>query len=160
MREQTYLYLGAGDGECFRFLDDSKLIIKTPGDSADNSLAHYEYIARPAARGSPQHVHHGHDETFYVVAGQFEFTLGSISVSAEAGSFLLVKRGQPHAFRNSGTSEGRIVGTFSAGFAQYFRELGRILEETGAPPNMKDWAQLYGRYGTTFYDPQPVRQSA
>lgn len=148
MPKQRYQMLEPGGGETLRFLDDSLLVLKTDG----GSLAHYEYIAAPAAKGSPQHIHGGHDETFYVVDGKFEFTLGTKAVVAEPGSFLLVERGQPHGFRNMGTSRGRIVGTFGSSFAQYFRELAQIIERTGTAPSREDWIKLYGRYGTTFYD--------
>lgn len=149
MSRPRYQMLAPGDGEKLRFLDDSLLIIKAGNDS----IAHYEYSAAPSAKGSPQHVHEGHDETFYVVEGKFEFTLGTEVVIADAGSFLLVESGQPHGFRNMGTSKGRIVGTFGAYFAQYFRELATIIERTGVAPNRDDWVNLYGRYGTSFYEP-------
>jgi mannose-6-phosphate isomerase-like protein (cupin superfamily) len=154
MSTHNYLLLNPGGGENLRFLDDSELIIKTPGNDVDGDLAHYEYIAKPAAKGSPQHIHGAHDETFYVVEGKFEFSLGSATVSAEPGTFLFVKRGQPHGFRNSGTSRGRIVGTFAPRFAQYFRELAQIIARTGAAPAMDDWAKLYARYDTSFYQPR------
>ena len=113
----------------------------------------YEYLAAPAAQGSPQHIHRSHDETFYVVDGHFEFTLGTATVAGAPGAFLLVPRGQPHGFRNAGKSRGRIVGTFnSAPFAQYFRELAEIIERTGTAPDLQDWVELYARYDTTFYD--------
>ncbi len=152
MSTQTYLLLKPGGGESLRFLDDSELIIKTPGNITDGAMAYYEYIATPAAKGSPQHIHYGHDETFYVIEGEFEFTLGTTTVTADPGSFLLVKRGQPHGFRNSGKSTGRIIGTFAPSFAQYFRELSQIIAQTGAAPRMRDWVDLYGRYDTIFYN--------
>lgn len=136
-----------GVGEALRFLDDSLLILK----ANDGPLTHYEYIAAPSAKGSPQHIHADHDETFFVVEGRFEFTLGDKVIIAEPGAFLLVERDQPHGFRNMGTSTGRIVGTFGAYFAQYFRELAQIIETTGAAPTQDAWIKLYGRYGTTFY---------
>lgn len=142
-----YQMLEPGAGEALRFLDDSLLVLK----ASEGSLVHYEYIAAPSAKGSPQHIHADHDETFYVVEGKFEFTLGTNVVMAEPGTFLLVERGQPHGFRNVGTSTGRIVGTCGAYFAQYFRELAQIIERTGAAPTRDDWIKLYGRYGTTFY---------
>ena len=151
MTAPKYLMLEPGGGERLRFLDNSLLVIKTAGESGAD-LAYYEYIAEPAAKGSAQHIHHAHDETFYVVDGHFEFALGAKTVAAEPGSFLLVRRGQPHGFRNKGDSRGRIVGTFSPRFAQYFRELAGIIERTGAAPNPKDWIELYGRYDTIFYD--------
>lgn len=151
MPSQPYLLLNPGGGESLRFLDGSELIIKDDGDIATGAAAHYEYIARPAAKGSPQHIHQGHDETFYVVEGEFEFSLGTATIAAKPGTFILVKRGQPHGFRISGKGQGRIVGTFAPRFAQYFRELAQILERTGMAPCPEDWAKLYGRYETTFY---------
>ena len=130
MSAEKYLLVGPGGGERLRFLDNSTLVLKTTAAQAADAPAFYEYIAEPAAKGSPQHVHHGHDETFYVVDGHFEFTLGTATVAAEPGAFLSVSRGQPHAFRNVGEPKGRIVGTFTPPrFAQYFRELAQIIEE-------------------------------
>lgn len=134
-------------GEVLRFLDDSILVLK----GGDGETSHYEYVAAPSAKGSAQHIHADHDETFYVVEGTFEFTLGEKAVVAGPGTFLRVERGQPHGFRNLGTTKGRIVGTFGSYFADYFRELARIIERTGAAPAPDDWVKLYGRYGTTFY---------
>lgn len=153
MHEEKYELLAPGDGEQLRFLDHSVLVIKADGERFGNGIATYEYIAAPSAKGSPQHVHRGHDETFYVVEGRFEFALGARTMVADPGTFLFVQRGQPHGFRNMGTSKGRIVGTFGSRFAQYFRELARIIERTGAAPSKDEWVQLYGRYETTFYEP-------
>ena len=48
---------------------------------------------------------------------------------------------------------GRIVGTFNPPrFANYFRELAAIINDTGRPPDRDTWTELYGRYDTTFYD--------
>jgi len=142
-----YQMMEPGAGEVLRFLDDSLLVLK----ANEGPLTHYEYIAAPSAKGSPQHIHADHDETFFVVEGTFEFTLGTKVVVAEPGSFLRVERGQPHGFRNMGTSSARIVGTFGSYFAEYFRELAQIIERTRAAPTPEDWVKLYGRYGTTFY---------
>lgn len=134
-------------GETLRFLDDSKLVLK----AQVGELTHYEYVAAPSAKGSAQHIHADHDETFYVVEGTFEFTLGEETVIAPPGSFLKVDRGQPHGFRNAGEGSGRIIGTFGSPFAGYFRELAAIIGETGGPPAPDAWRDLYGRYGTRFY---------
>lgn len=154
MSSQPYLFLSTGGGERLRFLDDSELIIKAPGDEP-GAPAHYEYVAKPSAKGSPQHVHRRHDETFFVVEGQFEFTLGAATVRADPGAFLLVRRGQPHGFRNSGSSAGRIVGTIAPYFVQYFRELAQIIGRNGEAPSLEEWVKLYARYDTTFFDPAP-----
>jgi mannose-6-phosphate isomerase-like protein (cupin superfamily) len=139
-------------GEQLQFLGASRMRLKHD-DGIDGALAIYEYVSEPGVVGPPQHVHHGHDETFYVVAGTYEFTIGADLVELPPGAFLAVPRGTPHTFRNSGTSAGRIVGTFNpARFAGYFRELAEIIASTGGPPDHDEWASLYARYDTTFYD--------
>lgn len=75
------------------------------------------------------------------------------SSSWQPGAFLSLPRETPHTFRNSGSTGGRIVGTFNpARFAGYFRELAAIIASTGGPPEHDEWASLYARYDTTFYD--------
>ncbi len=144
--------LTPGGGEQLQFLGASRMRLKHDSGS-DGALAIYEYVSEPGVVGPPQHVHHGHDETFYVVAGTYEVTIGSEFVELQPGAFLYVPRETPHTFRNSGTSEGRIVGTFNpARFAGYFRELAEIIASTGGPPEHNVWVSLYARYDTTFYD--------
>jgi mannose-6-phosphate isomerase-like protein (cupin superfamily) len=138
-----------GDGEKLSFLNDSVMTIKVGDDSG--APAFYEYRCPPAANAAPPHVHHGHDETFYVVEGSFEFTVGNDTRVLGPGGFVFVPRETAHAFRNAGDSAGRIVGTLTPGhFAEYFRELASIIDATGQPPPAADWAELYGRYNTTF----------
>lgn len=136
-------------GEVLRFLGASTMRLKfAPHDSA---IAIYEYVSEPGVTGAPQHVHHAHDETFYVVDGVYEFTTGTERALLAPGSFLFVPRGTPHTFRNAGEDLGRIVGTFEPGeFANYFRELATIIDATGAAPDRDSWVKLYARYHTEF----------
>jgi mannose-6-phosphate isomerase-like protein (cupin superfamily) len=150
---EGYLLLEPYGGERLRFLGDSHMRLKIDGGDTNEALSFYEYVSQPGVIGPPQHVHHGHDETFYVVDGTYEFTLGTEQVTAQPGAFLYVPRGRPHTFRNAGRGTGRIVGTFApARFAEYFRELADIIEHTGAPPGRDEWAELYARYDTYFFD--------
>ena len=149
-----HLLLEPNGGERLRFLGASTLRLKADGTHTGGDLAFYEYVSEPGAVGPPQHLHHSHDETFYVVGGEYEFTMGEDRHTLTAGGFLFLPRGTPHTFRNAGTDLGCIVGTFNpARFAGYFRELAEIIEQTGGAPDAPEWAELYGRYDTTFYDP-------
>lgn len=149
---EGYLLLEPDGGERLRFLGDSHMRLKVDGADTNDALSFYEYVSQPGVVGPPQHIHRGHDETFYIVDGTYEFTFGTEQVTAEAGAFLYVPRGRPHTFRNAGSGTGRIVGTFApARFADYFRELAEIIERTGAPPERGEWAELYGRYDTEFF---------
>jgi mannose-6-phosphate isomerase-like protein (cupin superfamily) len=150
---EGYLLLEPDGGERLRFLGNSHMRLKIDGTDTGDALSFYEYVSEPGVTGPPQHIHHGHDETFYIVDGTYEFTFGTEQVTAGPGAFLFVPRGRPHTFRNAGTESGRFVGTFApARFAEYFRELADIIERTGAPPEREQWAELYGRYDTKFFD--------
>ncbi len=145
-----YLVVEPDGGEQLAFLGDSAMRLKLA--SASDATAFYEYVSQPGVAGAPQHIHYGHDETFFVVDGLYEFRIGSHSEQLGPGSFLSVPRGTPHSFRNAGDSAGRIVGTFSPGaFANYFRDLAAIIETTGTVPDHDTWVELYGRYDTTFH---------
>ena len=147
-----HLVLDPNDGEQLRFLGGSTMRLKVDG-AAHGAVAFYEYVSEPGVTGPPQHVHHAHDETFYVVDGTYEFTMGADRALMPRGSFVFVPRGTPHTFRNAGGRPGCIVGTFNpARFANYFRELAAIIEATGRAPDRDTWTELYGRYDTTFYD--------
>jgi quercetin dioxygenase-like cupin family protein len=140
-------------GERLQFLGASTMRLKL-ADGPSSAVAFYEYVSEPGVAGPPQHVHHGHDETFYVVDGTYEFTIGRKRALLSPGAFLSIPNGTPHTFRNAGDDLGRIVGTFSPGqFANYFRELAAIITDTGGAPDHETWVDLYRRYDTTFYEP-------
>jgi mannose-6-phosphate isomerase-like protein (cupin superfamily) len=145
------LVLDPDGGERLRFLGASTMRLKYDS-GADGDLAFYEYVSEPGVAGAPQHIHHGHDETFYIVDGVYEFTIWTDSSLLPLGGFVYVPRGTPHSFRNAGDAPGRLVGTFTpARFATYFRELAAIIAAGGAPPDHEAWVDLYAKYDTTFY---------
>ena len=144
-------WLEPDGGEQLHFLGASTLRLKL-ADDATPDIGFYEYVSEPGVSGPPQHVHHGHDETFYVVDGTYNFTIDTNHTPLAPGGFLFIPRGTPHTFYNAGDGLGRIVGTITPGrFAHYFRELAAIIEATGSPPDHDIWADLYGRYQTTFH---------
>jgi mannose-6-phosphate isomerase-like protein (cupin superfamily) len=144
--------LAPDGGEHLRFLGSSTMRLKL--DRATNAdVAVYEYVSEPGVTGPPQHVHHGHDETFHVVAGTYQFTIGTEVHVLPPGAFLYLPRGSPHTFYNSGDTSGRIVGTFnpprSPTTSASWRRSSKPLRD---PPEHEAWVELYARYDTTFYE--------
>lgn len=147
-----YFVLEPDGGERLRFLGESTMCLKL-AEGSSSAVAFYEYVSEPGVTGPPPHVHHGHNETFYVVDGIYEFAIGRDRTLLARGAFLSVPTGTPHTFCNIGDDLGRIVGTFNPGrFAGYFRELAEIITDTGAVPDHDTWVDLYWRYDTTFYE--------
>jgi quercetin dioxygenase-like cupin family protein len=70
-------------------------------------------LTKPPGEGPAAHTHPDMEEAFYILEGEFTFTVGDDQVRAPAGTFLLVPRGASHHFRNSGDTDGRYLALFS-----------------------------------------------
>jgi quercetin dioxygenase-like cupin family protein len=111
----------------------------------------------PPGGGPPPHIHTREDETFYVLEGRVEFTLGAETVTAGPGDFVNVPRGTVHCFRNNDSLTARLVLTFTpAGIEHWFEE---TLERapngaTDVPDNIDEVGARYAaaapRYGLEF----------
>ena len=51
--------------------------------------------------GPPPHVHHREHEAFWVLEGELEVQVGENTFRANAGSFLHLPKGIPHAYENN-----------------------------------------------------------
>lgn len=89
----------------------------------------------PAGGGPPMHVHSREDESFYVVAGEFEIQYGDRVEHIGPQEFVHCKRGIAHRFRNVGTERGRLLQIFTpAGVERFFFDAGtRVIDENAAP---------------------------
>jgi quercetin dioxygenase-like cupin family protein len=67
----------------------------------------------------PPHSHEDHVDSFYVLEGEAEFTLGDEVVSAGPGTWVAAPVGAVHGFRNAGDGELRVLNIHapSTGFA-------------------------------------------
>jgi uncharacterized RmlC-like cupin family protein len=95
-------------------------------------------------------VHHLHEETFYVLNGEFRFHVGARSIAAPGGTFVFVPRGVPHAFENVGTVPGSILGIMTpAGFEALFEELAEL---PPGPPDPATLRQILDRHDQAVVD--------
>ena len=74
----------------------------------------FETITRPGM-GTPLHVHHREEETFYVLKGEYEFHVGAETIRATPGTLLIGPRDVPHWFRNVGTDSGQSANRRASG---------------------------------------------
>ena len=83
------------------------------------------------------HVHERMEESFYVLEGNFVFTLGGREVEAKQGAFLMVPRGTPHVMR-AGPGGGALLTLFTpAGLEKMFMELGRLPATSITDPKVR-----------------------
>jgi quercetin dioxygenase-like cupin family protein len=73
----------------------------------------------------PPHLHRRHVESFYVLEGEMTFTAGGRELRAEAGTWVQVPPGVPHAFAFGGNRPVRFLDlhTPSCGFGAFLRGL-------------------------------------
>ncbi len=97
----------------------------------------------PGGGGSPPHIHHEHDECFYITDGTYTFLIGNQEVQAPAGSVIFVPRGMRHGFK--ATDGSRALGfIIPAGIEGFFRELGAGM--IAGRPDAELRAELEAKY--------------
>ena len=63
--------------------------------------------------GPPLHVHHGEDELFYVLDGEYAVQVGETRYALKTGDCILGPRGVPHAWAFVGSTSGRLLLSFA-----------------------------------------------
>ncbi|HJU47133.1 MAG TPA: cupin domain-containing protein [Gaiellaceae bacterium] len=102
--------------------------------AARPELSLLEFEVAPGG-GASLHYHRGQSDSFYVLEGEIEFTVGETTVLGTPGTYVLSPAGLVHGFRNVGTVPARVLNIHApGGFAEYRRELA-ALHETGVEPD-------------------------
>lgn len=96
-------------------------------------------ITQPSGIATPLHVHSREAECFYILDGTMTYRAGEESYGLEAGSFMFLPQGVPHAFRVTGDRPVRFIGLSVPG------ALMSLYDEVGVPARER---RLPGRDGT------------
>lgn len=114
-----------GKGRAQRFMPGELFTWKTTGGTMD-----FGELSLAPSVGPPEHIHHGHDEAYYILEGTYRFKVGGELAEASEGTFVFIPRGTPHAWANVGEKTGRVTVIFTpGGMASYFEELEPLLPE-------------------------------
>jgi len=139
-------------------------VIRKPGDAGGVTLAgkpmaflvtgtHTRHTSMfdwtiPARFSTGRHVHRVQEETFYVLEGACEWTIGDETVHATPGTFVFIPPGVPHNIANVTDTPARVLMTVSPpGHERYFEELAKLASQ-GSPPDPKAIGDLRRRYDT------------
>jgi quercetin dioxygenase-like cupin family protein len=102
--------------------------------------------------GPPQHLHHAHDETFYVVRGTVRFASADLVVDVPAGGFFSAAAGTPHGFGNAAPDETALMlcTVTPQKYVGYFRALQEL---TGGEAQLdrEVLGELMHRFATELY---------
>ncbi len=98
------------------------------GSGDTNGLqAIFEDIVDPGV-GLARHIHHQQDETFIFLEGTFDVEVDGQLYRMTAGDVAFIPKGSVHAWKNVGTSQGRMRYIFSPALniEEMFRELNDL----------------------------------
>ena len=96
--------------------------------------------------GPPPHIHHREDETFQVLEGDYEWTVGGKTFVAKKGATIFAPRGIPHTYRYLGQTPGRLMCVITpAGFEGFFEEIGALSPQQQQDiPRVMEIAKKFG----------------
>jgi quercetin dioxygenase-like cupin family protein len=143
---------GAGDrwsagGADFRVLAD--------GSAVGGRWGLVECTLAPGWGGPPQHIHHEHDESFFVLTGTVRFTSGRDERLATSGSLVTAPMGAPHAFSNADEeASAKLLCTVTPErYIGYLKELAALTPGPDGRLEVADILAVMRRYGTEPYRP-------
>src|SRR5437879_13533325 len=104
--------LKAGEGRTLS-LGPIHMVVQEDGTHTRGTLGVAEFTVPPHALTPPPHIHHAHEEVFYVLEGELEFLAGTETVRAGQGAFVMVPIGAVHTFSNPTDKPARFLNTFT-----------------------------------------------
>ncbi len=129
-------------------LGSIRMWVQEDGTSTRSTLGVAEFEVPPHAVTPPPHIHHAHEEVFYVLEGELEFLVGTQTMRAGVGTFVMVPIGALHTFRNPTEKTARFLNTFTPSrYIHYFEEMSQLIER-GVRPGSKEFIDLMARYDT------------
>lgn len=96
--------------------------------------------------GPPPHIHKREDETFQILEGEYEWTVGEEKFTAQKGETVFAPRGIPHTYRYLGQTPGRLMCIITpAGFEGFFERIDALSpEEQQDIPRVMEIAEEFG----------------
>ena len=154
MSEQVVVR-GPGEGRTVLVGGSDYVTYKVKSDETERAFFCFEAATEPGF-GPPLHAH-SYRELFYVLEGEYEFTLEENgerrAIVGKPGTAVAVAAEVPHTFRNVGDSFGRLLFVhMPAALEEFFEEFGvpvrRVGDREGVePPDFGAMAAALERNG-------------
>ena len=98
---------------------DSRARVLTSGDATEERFGLVELSSLPAGSMPPLHVHHEHDEGFFVLEGSVTLFVPGASIELGVGDYYVAPRGVPHTYRVGDTDARWLCTSSPAGFERF-----------------------------------------
>jgi quercetin dioxygenase-like cupin family protein len=117
--------LKENEGKTIQFYA-TKMVFK---NTLDQTNGNYSTIlmTHPASIGPALHIHPNGPETFFILEGNYTFTLNNEMIEAGKGDFVFIPQNAPHKYK-SGINGGQMLVTTPASVETYFLHIGTLKE--------------------------------
>ena len=151
--------LASAEGLADVWWKSGRATIKAGPDETGNAFTQL-VMDEPRGSGTPLHVHHNEDETFYILEGQVTM-VGDERIDLDAGDYCFVPRGVVHAYVVRSERARMLVTISPSGTEQLFVSLGVPVTGSEPPteavmPPMPELVRLFAAYGTEILGPPPT----
>ena len=135
---------------------------KLTSDDSGGACTAFELSAMPQT-GPYLHVHHGLDEWYYVLSGEFLFKAGGEEHTLPVGGSIWLPRGIPHVWANISKEEAKLILVcLPGGFEKFFDEMGKEMADVHDADNAaRKMKEVMAKYDMELLGPplfKPLRQ--
>lgn len=138
---------------------NSLMEIKASADETGGTLTVIEQVVSPAGN-TPLHVHRDEDESFVVLEGELEVTLGDQRVRVGPGQFVFGPRGVAHGYQVLSPQARVLVLATPGGLERFFRAAGRPAASRTLPepqaPDVDELLPVAAAHGIAVLPPPPL----
>jgi mannose-6-phosphate isomerase-like protein (cupin superfamily) len=142
-------------------LEGAEFVVKEDGSHTRGNLMVAEMVIQPGFAPPVQHLHRAHEEAWYILEGEVEFTSGTRAQRVGPGGWVVVPLGIPHTFGNPGDVPARFLATMTPNlyldyFVEMADEMARAQQEHGEVSNeirAQISTRLMPKYHTEVIDP-------
>ena len=105
----------------------TKMVFKVTLSQTNNQYS-IILMTHPALVGPALHVHPHGPETFFIIEGNYTFTLDNNTIEASKGDFIYIPQNTPHKYK-SGMNGGQVLITTPPNIETYFLHIANKLAE-------------------------------
>ncbi len=160
--EDVGIFVGRDDGKALPNPIGGAMVVKVRDEDTAGAYSMYDNTIPSGSPGPRPHIHRDHEEAFYVLEGELTMRVGPRTITAPAGSFVVVPRGVVHQPSNPGTEPTRVLLIFSpAGMDRFFEEAAEERMPLQAAPTdpavLERLTAFTEKYGYEFaeFPPEP-----
>ena len=125
MTKRKGVVVPAGGGQHLKESSGQAMAMKLFGRETGQSVTLFEQTVPAGSKNSWLHLHRDSDEIAWVLEGEFTFKIGDEVTTGGPGTCAFMPRNVPHAWKNSGSTPGRVVFLYTPAGAGKFVDDGR-----------------------------------